>query len=164
MSAFGERLDTPRGTPRRPPPEAKFPTLKLSPLHEAAKDGDLDTLEYEVARGADVNACEGWARNTPLHLAAVGNQIGTLCLLVHHADVNARDVNLKTALHKACAASDIECIKLLLQAGADIHAKDEDGRTPRDVSTASIAAILDETKETKELRRATWVHTWKEED
>ena len=142
-----------------------MPTETMTTLQEAAKRGDVETVEAEVAKGVDVNERSGWAQNSALHWAAAGNPGCTLCLLVHGADVNARDYNEKTPLHKACAFGDADCVRLMLQAGADIHVKDEEGKTPVDYAQGKrvILALLDETTDPKEKRRAKWLHEWNDD-
>ncbi|KAG7485103.1 phosphatase 1 regulatory subunit 27 [Solea senegalensis] len=51
--------------------------------------------------------------------------------------IRARRVNLDTiylsgmaAIHEAVLSGNLECVKLLVQYGADIHQRDEDGWTP----------------------------------
>ena len=43
--------------------------------------------------------------------------------------VNLHDSELRTALRAACWAGHLDCVKLLLEAGADINHEDSEGRT-----------------------------------
>ena len=54
-------------------------------------------------------------------------------LLDLKADFNAKDNNQGTLLHRACLNADIQLIKLLLRKGADVYAKDADGKVPFDL-------------------------------
>jgi ankyrin repeat protein len=59
--------------------------------------------------------------STPLH-AAVGNPDAVRLLLQHGADPNARDVgDNATPLHFAAGGGHLESVRLLLDAGADVH-------------------------------------------
>ena len=51
--------------------------LDDTPLHIAARKGELEDIVVLVAHGADVNAL-GDLRNTPLHAAALTGQINVL--------------------------------------------------------------------------------------
>ena len=62
-----------------------------------------------------------------------------LSLLLHHADVNARDKDLSSALHHVCDTDALTdptlfrcslCVRELLAAGAKINAQDSEGKTP----------------------------------
>jgi ankyrin repeat protein len=46
------------------------------------------------------------------------------------ADVNSRHVNQNTALHAASVQSKYDVMKLLVESGADVNAKNQDGLTP----------------------------------
>ncbi len=51
-------------------------------------------------------------------------------LLASGVNVNMRDSGGRTALHEAAATENVELFKLLIAAGADIRAKDNNGVTP----------------------------------
>ena len=54
-------------------------------------------------------------------------------LLDHHVDVNAANDQGQTALHFAAMASD-DIVRLLAANGANLEAKDRQGRTPLDAA------------------------------
>ena len=63
------------------------------PLHIAARQGDIETVQLLVNYGAYTNVMN-YSRQTPLHAAADGsNDCPELCeiLLKHHAEINAVD-------------------------------------------------------------------------
>jgi ankyrin repeat protein len=72
---------------------------------------------------------DGW---TPLHLACFFNQPGIAeLLIVRGADVQARSRNsmLNAPLHAAAAGRSRESVRILLEHGADVNAKQEAGWT-----------------------------------
>jgi hypothetical protein len=128
-----------------------------SPLHCAARAGQLDTVKLLVELGADVHARDHNFDGTPLSFANYKGQwhvveyllqfariwdvvkIGGLdrlrTLLRENPDcVNICDDIGRTPLHYALKDTQHgeEIIELLLEHGADVNAKDNAGRTPID--------------------------------
>ena len=106
------------------------------------RSGNLQRVQALIRSGASVNAQCGdpYGIDTLLSLAvSCGHTDIVLALLAAEADVNAKALSGRTALHKACdftarlgeqERSDLKDIVLaLLGAGADVHAKDRLGRT-----------------------------------
>ena len=79
----------------------------------------------------DVNS-KGYRDNTPLHLASQQGHFSICKLLIlHHADVKARNEAGCTPLHEAMLAPRCERITAyLVLSGADINAKDNEDRAP----------------------------------
>ena len=109
-------------------------------LHNAALDGDLYTVQYLVARGADVNARDFFGQ-TALGTAAGKGHLEVVEFLVGAgADVDARIVDDAvvefllgsgaTALHRAAWRGHLEVVKVLVGSGASVNAADEEGETP----------------------------------
>jgi len=102
-------------------------TAFADPIHDAAWDGDLDGVQAELDKGADVNAKDDDGR-TPLNYAAYTGQKEIAELLIKKgADVNAKDEDGGTPLHQAFTR---EVAELLIAEGADVNAKDMSGWTP----------------------------------
>jgi ankyrin repeat protein len=106
-------------------------------LVNAANDGDLAAVRSWLDRGADVNAGSP-ALNTETALmraAANGRRDIAQFLLARGADPNVRHTGIgqlqgRTALLFAIDNSGAGVVGLLLDAGADINAKDALGETP----------------------------------
>ena len=111
--------------------------MKLEPdhddVHAAAKSGDTDevaallSMDNRLTRTFDA---DGWS---PLHLAAHYGHAAVVELLLHNnAPVDLRSTNMmaNTALHAALAGQRSAVVKILLDAGADVNAKQHGGWTP----------------------------------
>ncbi len=94
-------------------------------------------LAFFIKHGADVNLPDEQG-DTPLHVSADCNNQILPVLLSHSARVNARNHSGKTPLHIA-AVSGFSCsqtepyTRLLVKAGAEIDALDNEGSTPLDL-------------------------------
>ena len=117
-------------------------------LNTACFHGHWQLCQFLLEHGADANFAEGETHETPLHSAlAKGGGAGMLVarvLLSHGADPNRatlpgvetgafmRDCRTKaeTPLHRAAAFCEEQTIQLLLQAGANVEARDMHGDTP----------------------------------
>ena len=88
--------------------------------------------------GANLEATDSLGR-TPLHCAATAGKPDLLSLLIQ-AGVNVEAVDRyanATALHDAASSSErgvVDCVELLLAAGADMDARDTSGRRPFDIA------------------------------
>lgn len=108
----------------------------LTPLHHAARNGDLDEIVNLVESCVyDVNVQNNVGDDadnaTPLHhAAATGNYQCVEMLIVLDADVHAVTKQGATPLHCAAANGHVECMRMLLMNGADINAKADDSWTP----------------------------------
>ena len=140
--------------------------LQYTPLHYAAYYGHLEIAEILISRGADLDA-EDPAYSTPLYLAAEQGHPKVVEFLVS----KGAEVNVKsnawgyTPLHRAAwgpvarrfgqgaetfgadPEEDYkEIVAFLIAKGAEINARDNDGKTPLDQAITSgkkeIIALL----------------------
>ena len=100
-----------------------------SVMHEAARTGDLATVQRLLAEEVPTNRPEdGYL---PLHLAAKGGHTAVIeALIAHGAVPNAPGKNDSTALHVAAIAGQANVVPVLVAAGANVEALDWKWYTP----------------------------------
>lgn len=96
-----------------------------TPLVRAAAHGHIQIVRMLLDAGANIHGSEG-SYYSPLQEAANGGYSEIVKMLIKAgADVNeSRDISLDTSLHLALRHGDLETIKALLDAGANIRSKD----------------------------------------
>jgi ankyrin repeat protein len=107
-----------------------------SALFDAIRGRDLEGVKASIKNGANTLAEQkGWLA---IHYCAKHGSKRILLAVIEagtpDAVVNARDKAGKTPLHIAAELGSVEVGKILLQRGAEHHAKDEDGDTPLDMA------------------------------
>jgi ankyrin repeat protein len=116
-------------------PPSPQETARYSGLHAAAARGEATAIPGLAARGADVNARDGYAR-TPLHVAAYFRHIDAMHALVGAgADPNALEHDRYDIVTIAAVADDLATLKAALALGASAK-----NVTSRYDGTALIAA------------------------
>ena len=99
----------------------------VTPLGMACAAGNWRLARFLLERGAKAEP----AGATPALLAAAGSEeddaAGVQLLLKHKAKVDARDAHGRSALHEAALAGNDDALRALLAAGADVHARDDQG-------------------------------------
>ena len=56
-------------------------SIVADPIHDAAKNGDINAVQAELDKGVDVNYVDDWYRTTPLYLAVENGHIDIAKLL-----------------------------------------------------------------------------------
>lgn len=127
------RLETVKDLLTRNPAEANsFSADGFTSLHLAAFFGHLEIVRYLLEAGVDANAvAKNMMKVTPLHSAVARNQVEiSELLIVHGAEVNAKQEGGFVPLHEAAQSGNLEMARLLLKHGAELNAKSNDGKTP----------------------------------
>jgi ankyrin repeat protein len=114
----------------------EFAADGFTPLGLAAFFGNPEAARILLASGANPNlAARNATKVTPLHSAIAGKNVETARdLLVHGADVHARQEGGFTPLHGAAVDGDEDAIRLLLAHGADRAARNDAGKTAADLA------------------------------
>jgi ankyrin repeat protein len=104
----------------------------FSSLHLAAFFGHAEIVKYLLEMGADANTvANNRMKVMPLHSAVAHNQLEiSEILIVHGAEVNAKQEGGFVPLHAAAQSGNLEMARLLLKHGAEVNVKSNDGRTP----------------------------------
>ncbi len=95
-----------------------------TPLHQAVRQNDIETVDALIKRGADVKATTRYGI-TPIILAALnGNAAILRTLLDAGADPDTATPGGETALMTAARTGNVEAVTLLLDRHANVNAKD----------------------------------------
>ena len=115
-----------------------------SPLMMAAIKGHTELVKLLIAKDADVNKT-GW---TPLHYAASSAKKSIIEILLNHsAYIDAESPNGSTPLMMAAMYGNAECVRLLLEGGADPTLINQSGLSASDfakrVSRLDSVALIE---------------------
>jgi cytochrome c len=101
------------------------------PLFYAISKAQLEAAKLLIERGADVNAPSGLGVG-PLGAAVGKRNVELVKLLLDHGANPNSTIGTQTVLHLAVERGCFECVKALVEAGADVNAVTSNGlyRTP----------------------------------
>jgi ankyrin repeat protein len=120
-----------------------------TPLMRAARNGDAAGIRLLLEYGADPSLAQKNHITALMLAAGLGRGLGTFAdeyasekeqfeavkvLLARHVDVNAANDAGQTALHFAALSMD-SVVELLVMNGANLEARDKQGRTPLDMAS-----------------------------
>lgn len=108
-----------------------------SPLHEAARNGYVSVINKLLEAGS-LKDNKNEDEETALHLAAEAGQVRVVRELVQRYKFLISDENEEsnTPLHLACLQGHAEIVEVLLEAGADVEARNSSLWTPLDCASA----------------------------
>ena len=124
----------------------------MAPIHDAAFNGDVETLRRLLAEGYSPNAIE-WTgedfetQRTPLHVLCtscddiIGRVACFKLLRDAGANLGATDSLGYTPLHYSAKHGNGEMVSLLIQAGVNVNATNRDGFTPLHEATARLSCV-----------------------
>lgn len=104
--------------------EARHPSGGGTYLHSAAEKGDITLASVLLDNGASVNALDG-RELTPIYRAIVNNKPA----MVNFLFASGADLG-KTPLHTSVVRGSLDSLRALLQLGASVKTKDENGQSP----------------------------------
>lgn len=118
--------------------------MKTEPDHEdihvAAKNGDTDEVAALLSMDSRLTRThdgDGW---TPLHLAAHYGHADIVSIMLHNnapVDIRSTNTMANTPLHAALAGRRNDVSKILIEAGADVNARQHGGWAPLHAAAAN---------------------------
>ena len=102
----------------------------LTPLMLAYHKGKVEAIHVLVTAGADSNLTDNGGFTVTHHAILGGCDKETLQAIIHHGlDVNATSKDNISPLMLACRQGNVDCVNVLLKAGADPNIQDTNGMT-----------------------------------
>ena len=103
---------------------------RATPLYLAVRGGHFAVAKLLMERGADVNAAPTPPLGPALMPALAKRRIDLIKLLLHGGANPNSQRSREAAVHIAVRSGCLDCVKALVEAGADVNAKTKDGKTP----------------------------------
>jgi ankyrin repeat protein len=120
------------------------------PLIQAAYRGHTEIVRLLLEAGADVSVVDPEMKATALHAAAyAGRTEAARLLIAHRIDIDKQGpYNGYTALHDAIWQNNIDTAKVIIEAGANLNLKTQEGQTPlefaRSKKQKELVALLEQ--------------------
>ncbi len=113
----------------QPPPPNSHPNP--TPLHLAARDGDIELVKKLISEGADLNAL--YENMPPVYFAIKPKHVEVVRLILEaggtHVVPHRFVLPIPKPIFEAYESGDIEILRLLIKYGADVEEKDFYGMT-----------------------------------
>jgi len=90
----------------------------MTPLMDAAIDGEVETVKFFLKNGADINAKDEFEKTALIYAVSMGKNSVTKLLIEKGADINVKNYFCKTALFYAEERKNVEIVEFLLKKGA----------------------------------------------
>jgi len=140
---------------------ASFGKKKKGKLNEQLRvaylNGDMDSVNYLLNRGENINALDdhGWSL---LYIAAMNDDLeGVQYFIEKGANINAKNVQGLTALMVSSAVGALDVVLFLIEHGAQINVKDTSGKTAiihaSEEGQQEIVDLLNLTKKNLSLKK-----------
>ncbi len=103
----------------------------MSPLYMAAEEKRLEVVKFLLEKGADVNFQSSFNKSV-LYIAVAQGHTAIVKELLRHKTLvlDAPNFNGTTPLHLAAINGYLDIVQALVEAGANVSAKDKGGKTP----------------------------------
>ena len=108
-----------------------------TPLMLAIHFGDIEYVMLLIELGADINLPNRHTGCTPLMVSVIDAEICWV-LSKHNVNLDCRDKEGNTALHKAIIERCDDSVKVLIKAGVNVHIKNNEGLSPLMLAALSI--------------------------
>jgi len=120
--------------------------MKKNPAYSMVYSDDFEALENYLSSGLDVGQTRSSKPDFSLIDAAVSMRSPRIVRLLidYGADINTIDSAGDTPLHRAARQGSLEIVKSLLNAGADVDAKNDMGLKAASVARIAELSSLDE--------------------
>ena len=108
-----------------------FEDLDLTPIHKSVLGLVGTPLETQINLSKEyINVKDAGGRTAFMWATRRGDLSSMELLIRYEADIHATDIYNVSALHKAVADANDECVKLLLENGADPNHREDSGSQP----------------------------------